>query len=74
MGADEGMIEYAVRKHFPDLPDNQAAHGYSRAYLGEAPPGTFRIPALGETETHIYVTLLLVGRDARRGAPEFAAS
>ena len=33
VGADEGMIEYAVRKHFPDLPENQNSQGYARAYL-----------------------------------------
>lgn len=73
VGADEGMIEYAVRKHFPDLPDNQAAHGYSRAYLEKLLQVPFRIPALGETETHIYVTLLLVGATLGEEAPEFAA-
>ncbi|AWI88445.1 MULTISPECIES: Qat anti-phage system ATPase QatA [Methylobacteriaceae] len=73
VGADEGMIEYAVRKHFPDLPDNQPANGYSRAYLEKLLQVPFRIPALGDTETHIYVTLLLVGGTLGENAREFGA-
>lgn len=61
VAADEGMIEYAVRKHFPDLPDSTAPQTYSRNYLEKLIQVPFRIPALGETETRIYVTLLLVG-------------
>ena len=73
VGADEGMIEYAVRKHFPDMPESQASHGYSRAYLEKLLQVPFRIPALGETETHIYVTLLLVGATLGEKASEFEA-
>ncbi|TXN02403.1 NTPase KAP [Methylobacterium sp. WL64] len=73
VGADEGMIEYAVRKHFPDMPETQASHGYARAYLEKLLQVPFRIPALGETETHIYVTLLLVGATLGEKAPEFEA-
>lgn len=73
VGADEGMIEYAVRKHFPDLPDNQAAHGYSRAYLEKLLQVPFRIPSLGQTETHIYVTLLLVGATLGEDDAKFAS-
>lgn len=61
IAADEGMIEYAVRKHFPDLPDSTAPQTYSRNYLEKLIQVPFRIPTLGETETRIYVTLLLVG-------------
>lgn len=60
VAADEGMIEYAVRKHFPDLPSS-APHSYARNYLEKLIQIPFRIPALGETETRIYVSLLLVG-------------
>ncbi|WP_158933148.1 Qat anti-phage system ATPase QatA [Acidisphaera sp. S103] len=75
VGADEGMIEYAVRKHFPDLPESQTSQGsqgYARAYLEKLLQVPFRIPALGETETHIYVTLLLVGATVGDKTPEFA--
>lgn len=61
VAADEAMIEYAVRKHFPDLPDSTGARDYARSYLEKLIQVPFRIPALGETETRIYVTLLLAG-------------
>mgnify|MGYP004417317796 CR=1 FL=1 len=61
IGADEMMIEYAVRKHFPDLPDTTGPRDYARNYLEKLIQVPFRIPSLGETETRIYVTLLLIG-------------
>src|SRR6202043_172476 len=60
--ADEAMIEYAVRKHFPELPDTTGPRDYARNYLEKLIQVPFRIPALGETETRIYVTLLLIDR------------
>lgn len=63
VAADEAMIEYAVRKHFPDLPDSTGPRDYARNYLEKLIQVPFRIPALGETETRIYVTLLLAGVD-----------
>jgi hypothetical protein len=57
------MIEYAVRKHFPDLPDSTGPRDYARNYLEKLIQVPFRIPALGETETRIYVTLLLAGAE-----------
>lgn len=59
VASDEAMIEYAVRKHFPDLPDSTGPRDYARNYLEKLIQVPFRIPALGETETRIYVTLLL---------------
>jgi len=61
VAADEAMIEYAVRKHFPELPDTSGPRDYARNYLEKLIQVPFRIPALGETETRIYVTLLLIG-------------
>lgn len=61
VAADEAMIEYAVRKHFPDLPDSTGPQTYSRNYLEKLIQVPFRIPPLGEMETRIYVALLLVG-------------
>ncbi len=60
IGADEAMIEYAVRQHFPDLPQASGPLPYSRNYLEKLVQIPFRIPALGAQETRAYVTLLLV--------------
>ncbi|WP_400768721.1 Qat anti-phage system ATPase QatA [Methylosinus sporium] len=61
VGADERMIEYAVRRHFPNLPEGADDQNYARSYLEKLIHVPFRIPALGDTETGIYVTLLLLG-------------
>lgn len=60
IGADEGMIEYAVRRHFPDLPIVPSPIPYARHYLEKLIQVPFRIPALGVQEVRVYVTLLLV--------------
>lgn len=59
LGADEVMIEYAVRAHFPDLPAQVGQVPYARNYLEKLIQVPFRIPALGAAETRIYVTLLM---------------
>jgi len=59
IGADELMIEYAVREHFPDLPRSSGPLSYARNYLEKLIQVPFRIPALGVAETRVYVTLLL---------------
>lgn len=59
VGADEMMIEYAVREHFPDLPQSVGPVTYARNYLEKLIQVPFRIPALGVAETRVYVTLLL---------------
>jgi hypothetical protein len=71
VAADEAMIEYAVRKHFPDLPDTTGPQTYARNYLEKLIQVPFRIPALGETETLIYVTLLLIGAEIGEKDPGF---
>lgn len=79
VGADEGMIEIAVRDHFKNLPEIDAAsnnaresgQNYTRSYLEKLLQVPFRIPALGETETGIYVTLLLLGRALGEESLEF---
>lgn len=60
IGADETMIEYAVRQHFPDLPLASGPMPYARNYLEKLIQVPFRIPAIGTHETRAYVTLLLV--------------
>lgn len=71
VAADEAMIEYSVRKHFPDLPDTTGPRDYARNYLEKLIQVPFRIPALGETETRIYVTLLLVGTELGEDDADF---
>lgn len=67
IGADEAMIEYAVRQHFPDLPVASGPLPYARNYLEKLIQVPFRIPSLGAQETRAYVMLLLaqslVGED-----------
>ncbi len=58
IGADEQMIEYAVRAHFPDLPASGGLVPYARNYLEKLIQVPFRIPALGGAETRTYVLLL----------------
>jgi hypothetical protein len=60
VGADELMIEYAVREHFPDLPPASGTTPYARNYLEKLIQVPFRIPALGVSETRSYVSLLLL--------------
>jgi predicted KAP-like P-loop ATPase len=71
VAADEAMIEYAVRKHFPDLPDTTGPQSYARSYLEKLIQVPFRIPALGFAETRIYVTLLLVGAELGEDSEPF---
>ena len=60
IAADEAMIEYAVRQHFPDLPLTTGPLTYARNYLEKLIQVPFRIPALGYTETQTFVTLVLL--------------
>lgn len=59
VAADEGMIEYSVKRHFPDLPIGPAGASYARAYLEKLIQVPFRIPALGDGEIHAYIALLM---------------
>ncbi len=72
VAADEAMIEYSVRKHFPELPDTTGPRDYARNYLEKLIQIPFRIPALGELETRIYVTLLLVGAELGDTDPNYS--
>jgi hypothetical protein len=63
VAADEAMIEYSVRKHFPELPDSTGPQTYARNYLEKLIQVPFRIPPLGVAETRIYVSLLLIGAE-----------
>ena len=64
IAADEGMIRYAVKKHFPDASDENkfnAGEAFANKYLEKLIQVPFRIPALGEVEACIYIMLLMVG-------------
>lgn len=61
IAADESMIEYAVKKHFPDAFDNNLSKEFSKRYLEKLIQVPFRIPALGEVESAMYISLLLIG-------------
>ena len=72
IGADEAMIEYAVRQHFPNLPLTSGPMPYARNYLEKLVQIPFRIPALGIQETRTYVTLLLIEALVGEGHAGFA--
>ena len=63
IAADEAMIEYAVRQHFPDISYSERAKSYTRNYLEKLINVPFRLPPLGLSETKIYVTLLLLSTE-----------
>ncbi len=71
IAADEGMIEYAVRQHFPDLPVATGTATYARNYLEKLIQVPFRLPSLGYAETRIYITLLLVLNECGEDSNEF---
>ena len=72
IAADEGMIEYAVRQHFPDLPVTTGPTTYARNYLEKLIQVPFRLPSLGYAETRIYVTLLLVLNECGEDSDTFS--
>jgi len=59
IGADEQMIEYSVKRHFPDFQKSGLPDTYARSYLEKLIQVPFRIPALGPVETQCYVTLVM---------------
>jgi hypothetical protein len=71
IAADEGMIEYCVRQHFPDLPTATGPATYARNYLEKLIQVPFRLPALGYAETRIYVTMLLVLNECGESSDTF---
>lgn len=71
IGADEMMIEYAVKDHFPDLPPSAGPVTYARNYLEKLIQVPFRIPSLGGAETRTYITLLLVEAELGTQHPGF---
>lgn len=56
IGADERLIEYAVRKRFPEIPGDNAEVG--RDYLEKLIQFPVRIPFLSNWEMETYINLL----------------
>jgi hypothetical protein len=73
IGADEAMIEYSVRKHFPDMPLGQGTQTYARNYLEKLIQVPFRIPAMGLVETRVYIALLFLEATSSAENPHFKA-
>lgn len=64
IGADEMMIRYSVKKHFPDLEMESKLNtgsDFADKYLEKLIQVPFRIPALGSVESQLYTLLLLIG-------------
>lgn len=74
IAADEAMIEYAVHNHFPNLPDEAGSkYDYSKRYLEKLIQVPFKIPALGEVESEMYITLLMISSQIKENDKEFDA-
>ncbi|GFO82765.1 MAG: ATPase [Methyloceanibacter sp.] len=58
IGADERLVQYAVRERFPELPGERADVG--RDYLEKLIQYPVRIPALSRSEVQSYIALLFV--------------
>lgn len=58
LATDEAMIEYAVRRHYPDLPVSQA--DYTKHYLEKLIQIPIRIPSLNQLQTQNYIRFLLL--------------
>lgn len=74
IAADEAMIKYAVSNHFPNLPgdnENSTILAYSDKYLEKLIQVPFHIPALGEIESGMYITLLLIGSVLKEDDEDF---
>ncbi len=71
IAADETMIEYSVRRHFPNLSEEVGGMAYTRNYLEKLIQIPFRIPALNENETSIYLALLISETICKQDSSEF---
>lgn len=61
IGADERLVQYAVRQRFPALPGPEAEVG--RDYLEKLIQIPIRLPALNTVELQSYLNLLFAERD-----------
>jgi len=68
VAADEAMIEYAVREHFPGLPYSEGPAAFTRNYLEKLIQIPFRLPPMSAEEARSYIALLFT-EAALRGQP-----
>ncbi len=74
IGADEVMIRYAVKKHFPDMEREtgvNTSNSFADKYLEKLIQIPFKIPALGQIEAHLYIMLLMVGSKLEAESAEY---
>jgi len=77
IGADERLVQYAVRRRFPELPGERAEVG--RDYLEKLVQFAVRVPPLSRTEMTTYIGLLFsqaaqLGDVQLQGLAEWALS
>ena len=68
IAADEALIEYAVREHFPGLPYSEGPAAFTRNYLEKLIQIPFRLPPMTIDEARSYISLLFV-ESAFRNSP-----
>jgi predicted KAP-like P-loop ATPase len=73
IAADEAMIEYCVRQHFPELPVASGPLTYAKNYLEKLIQVPFRIPALSYLEAEAYIALTIAESTLTSEAPAFKA-
>lgn len=61
IGADERLVQYAVRERFPELPGERVDVG--RDYLEKLIQYPVRVPALSRSEVQSYISLLFLQAD-----------
>jgi len=71
IAADEAMIEYCVKQHFPDLPAASGPLTYAKNYLEKLIQVPFRIPALGYIEAEAYIALTIAESTLPQGSAAF---
>ncbi len=60
IAADEALIEYAVRQHFPGIQHVDGEHAFTRNYLEKLIQVPFRLPPMNTDEARAYISLLFV--------------
>lgn len=71
IAADEAMIEYAVRQHFPGLPYSEGPAAFTRNYLEKLIQIPFRLPPMSADEARAYVSLLFTEAALRTNGGTF---
>ncbi len=72
IAADEAMIEYAVRQHFPGLPYSDGPAAFTRNYLEKLIQVPFRLPPMTADEARAYIALLFTEAALRDAGDSFA--